>query len=733
MPLRPRTLARVLVMVATVGSAVPALGQGYVTLAAGSTSVSQVQPAVGVVVPLVVDLARAGGGEVSSVSGTLDWDATTLRLDSLTGAGVGAIVSDLASASVGIASFAFTGPASATSFTAGRLFFTALRGSGGARVRIAPTIARNSVGIIGLGQVVPRYHNVCIMAPGLWGDGNDDGAVDILDAQQIARHLIGLSVTSPASIARLGDVNADGVVDIIDAQQIARYSVGLPAAARTALAIGAPPAPASLVPAMASSAMTLTARAVYDAIVRDSSGASMVGCRAPIWTTNDSTIVMVNETGAARALRAGTATLTATLGGLSTQTVVTVTTPDTTSTMLLLRTFTAGGPANTNTFDGIWLQGGLLTDEWKSSDTFAERNAEDQRAVSDADLLVATDLRKMFAARSDARYTIATATAAPSIAQMYFVMGYVEMLLAENFCNGIVLDTRAGGLTVSGPPQSNATLYAMAIAHYDSALASATGGDALSTTVKNLASIGKARTLINTGQSATAAGMVANVPTAFSFLGTLGAGETNRIFALTNTARRYAVGDSLDPAGVIGNALPFASAADPRVIVNGRSTGTSPAGKGFDGVTNAVLERIWTTASTAIPLLSGLDARLIEAEARLNANDLPGMMTILNALRAAPPSLGGYTPPAMAALATPVSTAAGVDLLFRERAFWTFGRGQRLGDLRRLVRVYGRAVGSSFPTGTFFKGGAYGSAVNLPANVDEQGNSLTTVCSDRTP
>ena len=32
-------------------------------------------------------------------------------------------------------------------------------------------------------------------------------------------------------------------------------------------------------------------------------------------------------------------------------------------------------------------------------------------------------------------------------------------------------------------------------------------------------------------------------------------------------------------------------------------------------------------------MVSGIDARLIEAEAKLNANDIAGMMTILNALR----------------------------------------------------------------------------------------------------
>ena len=39
-------------------------------------------------------------------------------------------------------------------------------------------------------------------------------------------------------------------------------------------------------------------------------------------------------------------------------------------------------------------------------------------------------------------------------------------------------------------------------------------------------------------------------------------------------------------------------------------------------------------------------------------------------------------------------------LFFREKAFWTFGRGQRLGDERRLVRQYGRTQDQVFPVGS---------------------------------
>lgn len=47
--------------------------------------------------------------------------------------------------------------------------------------------------------------------------------------------------------------------------------------------------------------------------------------------------------------------------------------------------------------------------------------------------------------------------------------------------------------------------------------------------------------------------------------------------------------------------------------------------------------------------------------------------------------------PPLAAAATP---AAQEDQLFKERAYWLFLTSHRLGDLRRLVRQYGRGVSS---------------------------------------
>ena len=132
-------------------------------------------------------------------------------------------------------------------------------------------------------------------------------------------------------------------------------------------------------------------------------------------------------------------------------------------------------------------------------------------------------------------------------------------------------------------------------------------------------------------------------------------------------------------------------------------------------------------------LATGIDARLIEAEARLQAQDIPGMMTILNALRTAVQKLApNYSTVTMTALANPATQSDAVNLFFREKALWQFSRGFRVNDLRRMIRQYGRTQDQVFPTGIFFKSGTpYGVDVNFPVTTDEYNNPEFKGCTDR--
>jgi starch-binding outer membrane protein, SusD/RagB family len=397
-----------------------------------------------------------------------------------------------------------------------------------------------------------------------------------------------------------------------------------------------------------------------------------------------------------------------------------------------LRNMTAGAGQG----DSPWMFSGLLTDEWKSGDTFLQRNETDQRSVQENNGNLNPVYRDLHRARNAAREALNALnefkpTPASNLGQMYFVMGFAEMQLAEWFCNGQPLGDASGGVPEYGPPLTNLQIYTLALAHFDSALTYTTATDAATVAVKNSIQIARGRVLLDLARFADAAAAVTGVATSYTLNGTFSlTGGNNQIWALNTSAKRWVVGDSFDTSGIIKNALPFASAKDPRVPSNGTSTGTSPAGKSFDTATNFISLSMYGRVEPT-PIVNGIDARLIEAEAQLNANDFAGMTATLNGLRAAPQALGALTTPVMAPLTAPAAKAAAIDLFFREKAFWTYSRGQRLGDLRRLIRQYGRTQDNVFPVGTFFKGGNYGTDVNFPVHVDEQNNPEFKGCADR--
>ena len=138
-----------------------------------------------------------------------------------------------ASAASGSSLFAAFGTTAlgATS-TIANAFFTASATTGGTRVMLAPTAASSDLGANITNALRARALDVCVGIAAKWGDVNDDGNVNIADAQQIGRFSVGLSVVNPAALLARGDVTADGLVNISDAQQVARFSVGLSASPR---------------------------------------------------------------------------------------------------------------------------------------------------------------------------------------------------------------------------------------------------------------------------------------------------------------------------------------------------------------------------------------------------------------------------------------------------------------------------------------------------------------------
>ena len=393
-----------------------------------------------------------------------------------------------------------------------------------------------------------------------------------------------------------------------------------------------------------------------------------------------------------------------------------------------------------------WTQSGLVGDEYTITVSASITGFVDQRRGSNPFAISAftTTLRALASVRTSANQAIPlltkwAPTSQSNIAEMYFARGIGELEIASNFCSGIPLDDGNASPPVYTQPLSQQQIYEVASASFDTAMARASGTDAASVNINRAARIGKARALVGAGRFAEAAALVpiASVPTTYTYNFTFATTSGNNpVWSQNASGRSYSVGDSIEGSSrniIVPYVIPFFSVRDPRLPVNytisanGRDTT-----KGSDGITNFRFTSLYGQ-TTPMSLVNGIDARLVEAEARLQANDIPGMMTILNALRATTLTIGTVTVTSaqLPALATPVTRDAAVSLLFREKAFWTYGRGQRLGDMRRLIRQYSRTQDRVFPTGVYpTGGGTYGTDVNFPLGPDENGNPNFKGCTD---
>ena len=395
-------------------------------------------------------------------------------------------------------------------------------------------------------------------------------------------------------------------------------------------------------------------------------------------------------------------------------------------TLDTFRSITAGN-------ESTWLFGGLLGDEWSTSSTFPQNDETDQRHIQENNGQVTGMLYRLYRTRIRAAEAITALnkyvpTNRALIGEMYFAKGFAEMQLAQDFCNGIPISNLVDGVPQAGDPETDAKVFTRALASYDSAIAFANGADARSVLIGRAARIGKARAFLGLKRFAEAANTVAGIPTSFSYTHTFSLTTgTNTIWGQGFSAARYVVGDSLEGNArniYVKNALPFVSAKDPRLPVD------LLTGNGQDGQTRVRRTPLYGQL-TSVEVVNGIDARMVEAEAALAAGDPAKFLAIHNALRAAPPKLGEVQPAALAPLVDPGTDAARLSLQFREKAFWTFSRGQRLGDMRRLVRQYGRAVTDVFPVGIHYKGGDYGADVNFPIVTDERNNPKFNGCIDR--
>jgi len=374
------------------------------------------------------------------------------------------------------------------------------------------------------------------------------------------------------------------------------------------------------------------------------------------------------------------------------------------------------GPPGNNGTPGIIGISGLLTDELWYSSTFTGMQDIDRRTITTDNTNLLPVYQYLHRARVLSEQAAAAFDAVPERkntedqAMLTNYAAYSYLFFAETFCSGVPFSTTdLNGQLTLGPGITTSAMLDSAINRFNLAMTRATAAG--SEDQLNLARVGLGRALLAKGDYAGAAAAVASVPTGFEYdveYSPNTSGQYNGIYQNITSEHRSSAATN---EGV--NGLPFFkrgptnNTIDPRVEVDSIAVGTN-------ATKSPVYEPIkYSELDSPVVLASGVEARLIEAEAALNKGTSNAYLVTLNSLRAD----AGLTP-----LLDPITPAARNRQFFSERAFWLYLTGHRLGDLRRMVRDYGFAQDQVFPTGQTIGGASFGSDVNFPVPFQEQNN-----------
>jgi len=405
----------------------------------------------------------------------------------------------------------------------------------------------------------------------------------------------------------------------------------------------------------------------------------------------------------------------------------------------------SGAQGSSGTTEGQVLASGLLSDELINTETFPDRINVDRRFVEINGQTMANVFRNLSKARRSAEVAAANfrklspdTTLDSGLSEMLSLAGFAYLMFAENYCSGVpVSNVDPSGALVFGDQLTTTQMLDTALNRFNQALgaANALASASSKTQFAAMAQIGRARAFVDLGRFDSANVAAATVSTGFSYVVTHDLNSTrqnNGIFKGTFTFKRYGMSDKEGT-----NGFPYISVVDPRTPIY-RPSGAG--GLGFDGATPQQDQLRYVDEKASVTVATGLEGRLIQAEAAYQRADTVGMYAILNTLRAAPPAYilaaasASSQPTPVAPMAALNGTGNPVDNLFGERARWLWLTAHRLSDLRRLIRQYGRATESVFPTGPYFKQGlVYATDVNFPVPIDEQNNPKFQQCLDRNP
>lgn len=287
------------------------------------------------------------------------------------------------------------------------------------------------------------------------------------------------------------------------------------------------------------------------------------------------------------------------------------------------------------------------------------------------------------------------------LANTYSIEAYAILFLAENGCSGIPLTyIPFEGSVEYTEGYTTTELFNIAVSLFDSALSF----DHDSASFYTLANVGRGRAYLGLGRLDSASLAVRELyqdnpafEIAYSDAFTPRDSSRNTRFWTFRDSLHQGIPTTRQELDYVfienfkGNTgmewvAPVIQFQDPRIPVgvivnNGRSF---PQQRKFLG------------GAVRIPIASWIDAQMIQAEAFLNQDALSGTSWLIP-INEARRTIG------LSDTTDPGTPEARVDLLFKERAFWFYLTGSRLGDMRRLVRQYGRHVSQVYPFGLYTK------------------------------
>ncbi len=359
-------------------------------------------------------------------------------------------------------------------------------------------------------------------------------------------------------------------------------------------------------------------------------------------------------------------------------------------------------------FGAYVVLGGLIGDELIDGTQTANRFPYDARRTVDSDLRYSTfgcvDLgvyTPLNTARASADNVLRNLTEVwtdeevPNRANLTAISaayaGYSLVLLGEGFCSAVISRINPDRSVDWGAELSRAQVFAEAEDRFTTAIAAAT--TAANADILNMALVGRARTRLNLGRPADAGDDAELVPFAYERVMTaspVSARRTNRVWAQSSSVSSAV---SVDEG--------YRDLGDPRVPVSG------PHGTTALGIPVFRQEK-YALQDSPIPIASGREARLIVAEALLEAEMLPQAVLVLNEFRER-----GNQLPFVSTDAEEIRAE-----LIEQRRRELFLEGQHLGDVIR----YG--ISLSPPPGAPYHGdGTYGNQLCLPLPLIEKQNN----------